>query len=93
MPERKSYHVVTYVNGWQIREGGADDESGALGVWGHKDLAVQRAREIAKENEPSQVIVHGEDGRIPGRVDVRRRPQGPRLIPPTRRTGRGAAAR
>jgi hypothetical protein len=62
--DRKSYHVVPYVNGWQIRLGGADDDSGALGAWDHKDLAVDRAREIAKENEPSQVVVHGEDGRI-----------------------------
>jgi hypothetical protein len=62
--ERQSYHVVPYVNGWQIRLGKADDENGALGVWDHKDLAIERARDIAKEKMPSQVIVHGENGRI-----------------------------
>ena len=64
MATRESYHVVPYVNGWQIRKGRSDDENGALGVWDHKDLAVDRAREIAKENVPSQVLVHGENGRI-----------------------------
>jgi hypothetical protein len=64
MAERQSYHVVPYVNGWQIRLGGAGDESGALGAWDHKDLAVERARALAKDAGLGQVIVHGEDGKI-----------------------------
>lgn len=64
MPERQSYHVVPYVNGWQIRLAKADDESGALGAWDHKDLALARAKELAKEAGLGQVLVHGEDGKI-----------------------------
>ncbi len=62
--ERQSYHVVPYVNGWEVRLGGADAEHGTLGAWDHKDLAVQRAKELAQEAELGQVIVHGEDGKI-----------------------------
>lgn len=64
MPDRQTYHVVPYVNGWEIRLGGAGDEHGKLGVWDHKDLAIERARELAKEAELGQVIVHGQDGQI-----------------------------
>ena len=64
MPERKSYHVVPYVNGWEIRLGGAGQEHGALGVWDHKAMALERARELAKEAGLGQVVIHGEDGQI-----------------------------
>ncbi len=62
MAERQSYHVVPYVNGWEIRLGGAGAEHGTLGAWDHKDLAVARAKALAKEAELGQVIVHGQDG-------------------------------
>ncbi|HEU0132748.1 MAG TPA: DUF2188 domain-containing protein [Mycobacteriales bacterium] len=64
MAERQSYHVVPYVNGWEVRLGGSGDEHGALGAWDHKDLALARAKELAKEAELGQVVVHGEDGQI-----------------------------
>lgn len=64
MSNRQSYHVVPYVNGWQIRLGGADADAGELGAWDHKDLAIERARALAKEAEFGQVVVHGEDGKI-----------------------------
>ena len=64
MADRQSYHVVPYVNSWEIRLGGSSDEHGSLGVWDHKEMAITRAKELAKEAELGQVVVHGEDGRI-----------------------------
>ena len=64
MSDRQSYHVTPYANGWQISLAGADGDHGALGAWDHKDLAVARAKELAKEAPLGQVIVHGEDGKI-----------------------------
>ncbi|HEX8003476.1 MAG TPA: DUF2188 domain-containing protein [Mycobacteriales bacterium] len=64
MAERQSYHVVPYVNGWEVRLGGDTAQHGSLGVWDHKDMAIARAKELAKEAELGQVVVHGEDGRI-----------------------------
>lgn len=64
MPQRQDYHVVPYVNGWELRLGGATAEHGSLGTWDHKDLAVARARELAKDAEFGQIHVHGKDGKI-----------------------------
>jgi hypothetical protein len=64
MAERQSYHVVPYVNSWEVRLGGSGAEHGTLGTWDHKDLAIARAKELAKEAELGQVVVHGEDGKI-----------------------------
>jgi hypothetical protein len=64
MAQRQSYHVVPYVNGWEVRLGGTDKEHGSLGAWDHKDLALNRAKELAKDAELGQVVVHGEDGVI-----------------------------
>ena len=62
--QRQIFHVVPYVNGWELRLGGSDAEHGLLGAWDHKELAIERAKELAKDAELGQVIVHGEDGRI-----------------------------
>ena len=64
MSDRMTYHVVPYVNGWELRLGGADGDHGKLGAWDHKDLAIERAKELAKSVELGQVIVHGQDGKI-----------------------------
>jgi hypothetical protein len=64
MSERKSYHVVPYANSWELRLAGSDTEQGTLGAWDHKDLAIDRAKELAKEAGLGQVVVHGEDGKI-----------------------------
>lgn len=64
MSERQSYHVVPFVNGWEVRLGGTSADHGSLGAWDHKDLAVSRAKELAKAAPLGQVVVHGEDGQI-----------------------------
>lgn len=64
MAQRRVIHVVPYVNGWTLNETGRNEERGELGAWDHKDLAIARAKELAKEAGLGQVVVHGEDGRI-----------------------------
>jgi hypothetical protein len=62
--QRESYHVVPYVNGWEIRRAGAGKDHGSLGTWDHKDLALARAKELAKQADLGQVVIHGQDGEI-----------------------------
>jgi hypothetical protein len=62
--DRATFHVVPYVNGWTLSRSGGDEDKGELGAWDHKDLALAKAKELAKEAGLGQVIVHGEDGKI-----------------------------
>jgi hypothetical protein len=64
MSDRAVFHVVPYVNGWTLSRSGGEEDKGELGAWDHKDLAIQHAKELAKQDAKGQVIVHGEDGRI-----------------------------
>ena len=64
MADRTVYHVTPYANGWTLNLEGQDEDKGELGAWDHKDMAIARAKELAKESTLSQVIVHGEDGKI-----------------------------
>ena len=64
MEQRSVFHVTPYVNGWTLKQEGADEGRGELGAWDHKDLALEHAKKLAKAAGLSQVIVHGEDGRI-----------------------------
>lgn len=66
MSERVVYHVTPYGNGWTLNLAGQDEDKGELGAWDHKDMAVERAKELAKQAPLGQVIVHGEDGKIQG---------------------------
>jgi len=60
MPQRKVYHVTPAPDGgWQVK---AEDAQRASSLHDTKDEAVARARELAKGQEPSQVIVHKLDG-------------------------------
>lgn len=58
---RKSYHVSPHDEGWQVKPEGAKR---ATGVFDTKDGAVEEARKLAKNQRPSQVLIHGRDGRI-----------------------------
>jgi hypothetical protein len=60
MATRVSYHVTPYVNGWQIKQEGGDREV----LVDNKDNAVTQAKELAKEHELGQVLVHKRDGTI-----------------------------
>jgi hypothetical protein len=62
MPERKVVHVVPDHGGaWAVRSEGAGRPTA---IFANKDLAVDRAKGIARNASLGQVVVHGRDGRI-----------------------------
>ena len=58
---RKSYHVAPHEDGWEVKLEGA---SRATSVHATKDEATGAARELARKNEPSQVVIHRLDGTV-----------------------------
>jgi uncharacterized protein DUF2188 len=63
MAQRAIFHVTPFHNGWQVKGQGAG-EFDQEAVVDTKDRAVELARERAKSTEPSQVIIHKQDGVI-----------------------------
>jgi Uncharacterized protein conserved in bacteria (DUF2188) len=61
MANRVTYHVTPYVNGWQVKE---ERDQGREILVDDKDNAVRQAKDLAKEHELGQVIVHTRDGKI-----------------------------
>jgi hypothetical protein len=61
MAKRVTYHVTPYVNGWQVKE---ERDNGRELLVDDKDNAVLQAKDMAKEQELGQVIVHKRDGTI-----------------------------
>ena len=61
MSDRKTYHVTARDDGWEIKAEGAKR---ATAVEARKADAVARARDLAKNQQPSQVVVHKQDGTI-----------------------------
>ncbi len=59
--ERRVYHVTPDEAGWKVALEGAD---GAVSVHPAKGEAVKAARELAHRTEPSQVVIHRQDGTI-----------------------------
>lgn len=57
---RKNQHVVPHTNGWAVRGAG---NSRVTSVHGTQREATERARDIAN-NQCSEVLVHGRNGRI-----------------------------
>jgi hypothetical protein len=57
---RKSHHVVPSSGGWNIKKGGGERASGHFDT---KQAAVDRAREISK-NQKSELVIHNRDGKI-----------------------------
>lgn len=58
---RTVFHVTPNANGWEVRRQGSDATEVLVD---NKDNAVAHARELAKEREPSQVIIHTRDGKF-----------------------------
>jgi hypothetical protein len=57
-----TYHIIPTENGaWRVKRSGAER---ADSVHETKDQAVGRARHLAKEQAPGQVIIHKKDGSI-----------------------------
>ncbi len=62
MARRKIWHVVPHGDGgWAVKKEGAQRASG---LYDAKDEAIEGARNLAKRNEPSQIKIHGTDGKI-----------------------------
>ncbi|MDY7092986.1 MAG: phasin family protein [Acidobacteriota bacterium] len=58
---RVVYHVSTEADGWKVQAEGAETP---VVIKDTKGEAVDAARELAKSQEPSQVVVHKMDGTI-----------------------------
>ncbi|MDQ7827019.1 MAG: DUF2188 domain-containing protein [Candidatus Eremiobacteraeota bacterium] len=58
---RKKYHVVPHNSTWAVKEEHLPDP---LSTHRTKEEAVAAARALAKQSQPAQVFVHGEDGKI-----------------------------
>lgn len=59
MSSRKVYHVVPFGSAWQVKK---EKDGVLLSTCAKKEDAIARATEIAKKNEPSQIIIHKADG-------------------------------
>lgn len=61
-PERKVYHVLPHEEeGWKVEAEGA---TRATSVHATKEEALNAARDLARSQEPSQVVVHRQDGSV-----------------------------
>lgn len=61
MSKRKIYHIVPDETGWKIKQ---QNSSRALRKFNTKDEAVNFARNLAKQNEPSQIKIHKKNGKF-----------------------------
>lgn len=60
MGTRSVYHVVPFDELWAVKLAGDSlNEYAAT-----KDLAISRAKELARRSHLAQVVVHGRDGKI-----------------------------
>lgn len=58
---RTVYHVQRDGKGWALRN---ISDGRDLGVFDAKDEAVETGRRIAREHQPSQLVVHTADGLV-----------------------------
>ena len=61
--DRTVFHVTPYVNSWKVKTEGAGPYEFEA-VMDTKADAERVAKEHARANPPSQVIVHNQDGKI-----------------------------
>lgn len=71
---KKNQHVVRHGEGWAFK--GAGNER-ATGVFGTQAEAIDAGRRIA-ENQRSELLVHGRDGRIRSKDSFGADPMPPR---------------
>ena len=58
--QRSVYHVVPFDELWAVKLAGDSLNEYAA----NKDMAVSRAKELARRSDLGQVVVHGRDGKI-----------------------------
>ncbi|WP_326557849.1 DUF2188 domain-containing protein [Micromonospora sp. NBC_01796] len=56
---RSEYHVVPDGSRWKVEQG-----SSGFGTFATKQEAVDKGRETARANQPSQLVLHTTDGKI-----------------------------
>jgi hypothetical protein len=58
---RKRYHVVPNGSDWKLNQ-----EGSSMSLFSHptKSVVVDKGRQVAQANHPSQLIIHTQDGRI-----------------------------
>lgn len=61
MTKRRTYDVTPKGDQWSVKERGADR---AVGNFDKKSDAVDRAREVARNQEKAQVVIRKQDGTI-----------------------------
>jgi|GEM_PF-1321881 len=59
--KRKVFHLMPHEEGWQVTRAG---KSSPEAVHGKKRKARSEARDMARDNEPSQLVIHRADGTI-----------------------------
>jgi hypothetical protein len=59
----RNQHVVPHPNGWAVQSAGG---AKATAVYETQGQAIERARDIAR-NQESELLIHGENGRIRAR--------------------------
>ena len=59
MTSRTQYHVVPDGSGWKVEHGSTVDSTHRT-----KNEAIEAGRQVAKGNQPSQVVIHTADGKI-----------------------------
>jgi len=55
------YHLLPHENGWQVKPTGAEY---AVSTYGTKDKALESARDLARRQSPSRLVIHRTDGTI-----------------------------
>ena len=59
---RVKYHVTPTPDGdWRVKR---EDAERAANIIENKAEAIERAKELAKENPLGQVLIHGKDGKV-----------------------------
>lgn len=65
MPKRNVYHILPNKPGgekdWKVVKQGNKQ---AVGLFENKEKAIKKARKIAKNKKPSQIKIHGKNGKI-----------------------------
>lgn len=62
MGSRKTYHVVPdSTGGWKVQ---GENAKRAVANYDTKQLAVERAKELAKAQPEGKVVIHKQDGKI-----------------------------
>ena len=61
--DRTVFHVTPYVNSWKVKTEGAGPYEFEA-VMDTKEEAERVAKEHARQQMPSQVIIHNQDGKI-----------------------------